>query len=110
MRLMCIRTGPGFGYSRYNEAIKFGTIVTVLGRTTRVPGIAARDGCIHKGGPIWFFIQLPDSTIAWANANLIRVSTVGYRGLPILPAPPAPGQPGAGQAATTGIAGLPPKK
>jgi uncharacterized repeat protein (TIGR01451 family) len=110
VRLMCIRTGPGFGYARYGQAIPFNTHVKAMGKTTRVPGTAVRDNCIHKGGPTWLYIQLPDGSIAWANANLIRIGTIAYRNLPILPPPPAPGQPGAGQAATSGLAGTPPKK
>jgi len=95
-RLLCIRTGPGFGYSRYAKALPFNTVVRVLGRATRVAGLGPRDNCIKKGGPTWYFVQLKNGVVVWANANFIRLATrTAFRFLPILQQPPAPGFPGA---------------
>ncbi|MEP7285394.1 MAG: Ig-like domain-containing protein [Chloroflexota bacterium] len=89
-RLLCIRTGPGFGYARFQSPLKFRTAVRVLGRTTRVPGLGPRDGCIKKGGPTWFLIQMADGKTAWANANFIQVGRLNFRALPILVQPGLP--------------------
>jgi len=104
--LLCVRTGPGFGYSRYNVALKFRTVVHVLGRTNRVPGVGVKDNWIHRGGPTWYQIQLANGQIVWANANYIRlVSRLAFAKLPVLAPPPVPGQPGA--PASGGIVPLP---
>jgi hypothetical protein len=93
---LCIRTGPGFAYSRYAKALPFRTAVRVLGRTTRIPGLGPRDKCIKKGGPTWYFIQLQNGATVWANASYIRLNDRNaFRTLPVLPQPPAPGTFGA---------------
>jgi adhesin/invasin len=110
-RLLCDRDGPGFGYARYDSKywMHYGDIVTVFGKTTRVPGLQALDLCIHKGGPTWYLVKTPLGFVVWANANFIRVGLVNFRNLPVLTPPAPPGAQGAPQAAVVGpIVGPPP--
>jgi cell wall-associated NlpC family hydrolase len=89
-----VRKGPGSAYDRITS-LKAGTSVSLLAR--------------HKD---WYRIQLPDGTKAWVFSDLLRVSPMAARRVPVtndIPALPVrvrPAAPGGGGDAGRGAAAV----